>query len=127
MQERMKEIRRALKCTQAEFAARLGVTRDVVASWENGRVEPPEAVIRLICREYAIHYDWLKNGREPMNVPADALIMDKLERIMSGDNDFLKTVFRELADLPAQGWELIGALVDRLYAANHSKEGEETR
>jgi transcriptional regulator with XRE-family HTH domain len=123
----MKTIRRAMKWTQAEFASRLGVTRDVVASWENGRVEPPEAVIRLICHEYAIHYEWLKNGREPMTVPVDALMMDKLERIMSGDNDFLKAVFRELADLPTEGWELIGALVNRLYAANHPKEANETR
>ncbi|MCE5342814.1 MAG: helix-turn-helix domain-containing protein [Eubacteriales bacterium] len=122
MYERIKKIRHTMKWTQAEFASRLGVTRDVVASWENGRVEPPEAVVRLICREYAIHYDWLKNGREPMNVPADALIMDKLERIMSGENAFLKAVLREMAEMPAEGWELIGTLVDKLYAANHPRE-----
>ena len=66
VKERIRKFRRQMKWTQADFATRMGVTRDVVASWENGRVEPPEAVIRLICREYDISYDWLKNGRETM-------------------------------------------------------------
>lgn len=117
MKERIKKIRKQMEWTQAEFAARVGVTRDVVASWENGRVEPPEAVIRLICREYAINYDWLKNGRAPMNVPQDMLTMDKLTRIMNGDNAFLKAVFRELADLPTEAWERIATFVNHLSAA----------
>jgi len=121
MKERIKKLRRQMKWTQTNFAARVGVTRDVVASWESGRVEPPEAVIRLICREYAVNYDWLKNGREPMCVPAVRQTVDRLERIMNGDNVFLKTVFRELSELPEEAWEEIGAFVDRLYAANHAE------
>jgi len=119
LKERIKKIRQQLKWTQTDFAAHIGVTRDVVASWENGRVEPPEAVVRLICREYAINYDWLKNGREPMNVPVDRQTADKLEQIMNGDNEFLKAVFRGLGDLPDEAWEEIGSFVDRLYEAHH--------
>ncbi len=119
MKERIKKIRKQRKWTQTDFAARVGVTRDVVASWETGRVEPPEAVIRLICREYAINYDWLKNGREPMNVPVDRQTVDKLEQIMNGDNEFLKTALRGLSELPEEAWEAIGVFVDRLYAAHH--------
>jgi len=114
MNERIKTFRRQMKWTQAEFAQCIGVTRNVVASWENGRVEPPEAVIRLICREYAISYDWLKNGREPMNIPEDMLTLDKLERAMTGENEFVKSVFRELADLPPDAWAMLEAFVDRL-------------
>lgn len=124
MKERIKQIRAQMKWTQTAFARRVGVTRDVVASWEGGRVEPPEAVIRLICREYAINYDWLKNGRAPMNVPQDVLTMDKLTSIMNGDNAFLKAVFRELADLPTEAWERIAAFVDRLYVAGELTPGD---
>lgn len=106
-----------MKLTQAAFAAHVGVTRDVVASWENGRVEPPEAVVRLLCREQGISYLWFKAGQEPMALPADALLVDKLERIMAGDNEFMKTALRELIDLPTEAWEQLGAFVDRLYAA----------
>lgn len=116
MNERMKLVRKHMRMTQSDFAARIGVTRDVVASWENGRVETPEAVVRLLCREQGISYDWLRNGLEPMFVPADALLADKLECIMAGDNTFVKAALRELIDLPTEAWEQIGAFVDRLYA-----------
>ena len=110
-----------MKLTQTAFAARIGVTRDVVASWESGRVEPPEAVVRLLCRDLAISYDWLRYGQEPRDVPENVMVLDKLERIMSGDNAFVKTVFLELADLPAEAWERIGTMVDRLYEASHPR------
>ncbi|HNX61899.1 MAG TPA: helix-turn-helix transcriptional regulator [Candidatus Limiplasma sp.] len=122
MKERIRKFRRQMKWTQADFATRMGVTRDVVASWENGRVEPPEAVIRLICREYDISYDWLKNGREPMVVPRDSLTLDKVDRILNGENALMKAVFREMADLPPEGWEILSRFVDRLYESNHAHD-----
>ncbi len=115
MKERIKQVRKHLKLTQMAFATRVGVTRDVVASWENGRVEPPEAVVRLICREQGVSYEWLRDGREPMFVPADAMLTDKLECIMAGDNAFVKSALRELINLPTEAWEQIGVFVDRLY------------
>jgi transcriptional regulator with XRE-family HTH domain len=121
LNERIKLVRKHMKLTQTGFAGRIGVTRDVVASWENGRVEPPEAVIRLICREQGISYDWLRFGAEPMFVPADALLADKLECIMAGDNAFVKSALRELIDLPTEAWEQIGAFVDRLYELRRSR------
>lgn len=117
MKERIKLLRKQLKLTQAAFAQRVGVTRDVVASWENGRVEPPQAVIMLVCRDLGVSYDWLQNGLEPMTVPVNTQLVDTLERIMEGDNEFVKGVLRELINLPTEAWERIGALVDRLYAA----------
>ena len=106
-----------MKLTQSAFAARVGVTRDVIASWENGRVEPPEAVIRLLCREQGVSYAWLKHGQEPMSVPVETVLVDKLERIMSGDNEFVKVALRELINMPTEAWEHIGTFVDRLYQA----------
>ena len=122
LKERIKQVRRQSHLTQADFAARLGATRDIVASWENGRVEPPEAAVRLICREFNVSYAWLKNGQEPMNVPDEALVINQMERIMSGDNEFVKSVFRELTSLPAEAWEEIGAFIKRLGAANPKED-----
>ena len=117
MKERIKQVRRQMKLTQTAFATRVGVTRDVIASWENGRVEPPEAVIRLLCREQGVSYAWLKHGKEPMNVPVETVLVDKLEHIMAGDNEFVKRALSELINLPTEAWEQIGQFVDRLYSA----------
>lgn len=121
MKERIRQIRSHASQTQAEFAASVGVTRDIVASWENGRVEPPEAVVRLICRDFSVNYAWLKGGQEPMNVPVEALVLSKVERIMKGDNEFVKAVFRELTNLPTEAWEEIAAFMSRV-ATTSEKE-----
>lgn len=117
MKERIKQVRSQASLTQADFAASVGVTRDIVASWENGRVEPPEAVIRLICREFSVSYAWLKSGQEPMSIPVEALVLSKVERIMNGDNEFVKAVFRELTNLPTEAWEEIAAFMSRVGTA----------
>ncbi|HPS82179.1 MAG TPA: helix-turn-helix transcriptional regulator [Candidatus Limiplasma sp.] len=114
----MKQVRRQAHLTQSDFASRFGVTRDIVASWENGRVDPPEAVVRLICREFDVSYPWLKNGEMPMSVPDEAVALNQMDRIMNGDNEFMKSVFRELANLPADAWKEINAFVDRLNATD---------
>ena len=54
-----------------------------------------------------------------MCVPADALTMNKLERMMNGNNEFVKTFLREMADLPTEAWEQIAVLVNHLHAAGH--------
>ena len=118
LKERMKQVRRQAHLTQSDFASRFGVTRDIVASWENGRVDPPEAVVRLICREFDVSYPWLKNGEMPMSVPDEAVALNQMDRIMNGDNEFMKSVFRELANLPADAWKEINAFVDRLNATD---------
>jgi len=55
---RIKSIRAKLRCTQAELAEKLCVTRDAVASWEIGRSRPsgPAQVLLL-------QLDSLSHGR----------------------------------------------------------------
>ncbi len=62
MQERIKELRKALKLTQAKFAERLGVKPNTISQYESGRNEPIDAVISLICREFGVNENWLRNG-----------------------------------------------------------------
>lgn len=49
---RIKEVRTSHKLSQPKFAEQLGVTRDVIANIETGRVEPKEPLLMLICRIY---------------------------------------------------------------------------
>ena len=60
--ERLKRVRKTNCLTQTEFAARLGVGRDAVASYELGRVTPNGAFIRLVCYEFGVDRTWLENG-----------------------------------------------------------------
>lgn len=66
MNERIKKLRKTLDLTQREFGERIGVKGNTIAQYELGRNEPIDAVISLICREYGVSEEWLKNGSGEM-------------------------------------------------------------
>lgn len=66
MKDRIKELRKVLGLTQQKFADRLGLKRQTIAAYEIGNIEPSESTLLLICKEFAINYDWLRNGTPPM-------------------------------------------------------------
>ena len=114
MQERLKTIRNSMNLTQRQFAALIGVSRDVVASWEIGRVQPTEAVLRLICKECSVHYAWLKSGEGDMAQIRDTADIEKLTQIMEGDNVFMKAFLRSLVEMPKEAWEWMESFVTSL-------------
>lgn len=78
---RIKSIRSALGLNQDDFGARLGVTNAAISSIESGRRNITEQMIKSICREYDVNYDWLKYGEGEMfeNLPetiVDELVLD---------------------------------------------------
>lgn len=66
MKERIKKIRRELDLTQQEFADRLGIKRGTISNYELGRNDPVDSVISLICREFNVSEEWLRDGTGDM-------------------------------------------------------------
>lgn len=64
--ERIKILRRTLNLTQTEFASRIGSVQNTVTGYESGRRNPSAPVVSLICREFNVNENWLRNGTEPM-------------------------------------------------------------
>lgn len=62
MNERIKEIRKALGLSQDEFGRRLGVTRGAVTNIELNKVAPKPLFVDLICREFGVNELWLREG-----------------------------------------------------------------
>ncbi len=62
MNERLKKLRKTLDLTQQDFANRIGVKRNTVATYEMGRSSPSDSAVSLICREFNVNEDWLRNG-----------------------------------------------------------------
>lgn len=69
MNERIRKLRRELDLTQQEFADRIGIKRGTIANYEIGRNEPVDAVVSLICREFNVNEEWLRNGTGEMFLP----------------------------------------------------------
>lgn len=66
MNERIKELRNVLKLTQQGFADKVGTSRSNIACYETGKNTPSDAVISLICKEFCVNEDWLRNGTGEM-------------------------------------------------------------
>lgn len=66
MTERIKAIRRAVGCTQQEFAERLGLKRNTIATYEIGKAVPSDRTISDICREFRVSEVWLRTGEGEM-------------------------------------------------------------
>lgn len=62
LNERIKKIRKDADMTQEEFACKLGVKRNTVATYEMGRSDPSNAALSLICREFSVNEQWLRTG-----------------------------------------------------------------
>ena len=80
LNDRIKELRNALQLTQTEFAEKIGLSRNAIASYEGGVRTPNDAIIKLICRTYNVDYFWLTEGKNEMFSRFPDAVTEKLAR-----------------------------------------------
>ena len=110
MQERIKELRKALGLTQQKFADAIGVRQNTVAQYEMGRNPPTDTVINLICREFNVNAEWLKNGTEPMFLPKsrNEELLDYATKVAEGNpNSIQAQILTVMARLTDEQWEVL--------------------
>jgi len=94
MKERIKEVRKKLDLTQQEFADRIGIKRNTIANYETGRNDPVNSVISLICREFSVSEEWLRNGTGEMFMPVQDEFAAYVEDLLSDDDNPLYDIIR---------------------------------
>ena len=114
LKERVKAVRKSQpKMTQAQFGSMLGATREMITSYEIGKVTPSDAFIKLICATYGISYSWLKDGIGAMYREPDS--DDELvDNIMFGDNEFAKDIMKRFARLSDDHWVMLREVIEAL-------------
>ena len=73
MNERIKELRKALGLTLEEFGAKIGMGKSSVSKIEKGLNGTTDQTIRSICREFKVSEDWLRTGEGDMFDPGAAV------------------------------------------------------
>ena len=89
---RIAALRREAGLSQAELAARLGVSASAMGMYEQGRREPAAELLVALARELKVSTDFLLTGRAAAPAEAGALASMILSRITTAD--------RRLADRP---------------------------
>ncbi len=118
MKDRIKKIRKELDLTQQEFADRIGIKRGGVANYEIGRNEPADSVISLICREFNVNEQWLRDGTGEMFIEQtrDEQIASFVGSIQaSADDSFKKRFISMLSALDESEWEVLEKMTLMLH------------
>ena len=125
MDERIKELRKALGLTQQEFSERIGVKRNTVAQYEMGRNPPNDTVITLICREFNVSEEWLRTGQGEMFQPKsrNEELFEFAARVAESDPGSIQAqLLTVMARLTDEQWEVL-AQVAREFVEEAKKAG----
>ena len=114
---RIKDLRKALKLNQSEFASRIGSVQNTITGYETGRREPSNQVITLICREFGVSETWLRTGEGEMFTPVnrDKEIEAFIDSVLKSESDdFRRRMIAVLSKLDTAEWELLEKMALKL-------------
>ncbi|WP_278883331.1 helix-turn-helix domain-containing protein [[Ruminococcus] lactaris] len=97
--ERIREVRSALGLTLEKFGDRLGVTKVAISNIEKGNRNLTEQMTKAICREFNVDYIWLTTGDGEMFIDSDDDFIERIDRIMAGEDDVRKNLFKFMLEL----------------------------
>ena len=123
MNERIKELRKAMGKSQEEFGKILGITKSGVSDIESGRRNVTEQHTIMLKREN-INEEWLRNGNGEMFMPEtkDEQISHMLSDVLKcEDSDFKKRLIIALSKLDDAGWEALEKFIDSIAIQNQEE------
>ena len=97
--ERIREVRKALGLTLEKFGEKIGMKKNSVSQLENGKNSVTEQVVQAICREYNVDYMWLTTGDGEMFIDTDDDFIERIDRIMAGEDEARKSLFKFMLEL----------------------------
>lgn len=120
--ERIKTIRQSLNLTLEKFGQQLGVTKVAVYNIEKANRNVTEQMRKAICREFNVNYNWLVSGEGDMFNQTDETISDSIDRIMAGENEFHKNLFKTLATLDEKELLSLEKIIDKYLAISNETD-----
>lgn len=120
--ERIREVRKSLGLTLEKFGEKIGLKKNSLSQLENGKNSVTEQVVKSICREYSVDYIWLTTGKGEMFIESDDDIMESIDRIMMGENEFHKNLFKLFAKLDDSELIALEHIVDKIIELKKEKD-----
>ena len=120
--ERVREIRKSLGLTLEKFGEKLGVGKTAISKIEHEQCSLTDANIKLICREFGVNYIWLTTGEGEMFVDSDDDFIEKINRIMIGENDARKSMIKTLVNASDDDIQVLCRLIDSYNSLSGNDE-----
>ena len=78
MNERVKELRKALHLSQSQFGKKLCVTGPAISRIEKGDRAVTDQMAKAICNEFRVNQEWLIHGAGEMFQEFPTTLLDQL-------------------------------------------------
>lgn len=111
--ERIKKVRKSLGLTLEKFGERIGLKKSAVSLIENEKNSVTDANVKAICREFGVDYIWLTTGDGEMFVDTDDDFIERIDRIMAGEDDARKNLFKFMLELSDEDIEALDRLMKK--------------
>lgn len=124
---RIKEIRKGAGLTLEKFGAKIGITAASLSTIENGKSNPSVQTVLMICREFNVNEDWLRDGKgEPfMQLSREETIAEYVGRINGGHiTDIEESIVKFMSETPVDEWESLASAL-RMFAETIKKPDTE--
>lgn len=116
MQDRIKQVRQSEGLTQAEFAEKIGLSRNYIAMIEIGQREPSDRTIKDICRIFGVNEIWLRTGAgEPFTPLSRSEELAAIFERMEVGADAKSRLIRAMARMPDEAFPPFVKFVEQLY------------
>lgn len=117
MNERIIELRKSLKKSQAKFAEEIGLSVTFINLVENGNRNLSDRTISDICRIYNVNEEWLRTGNGEMKQPRseNQIIAEFVNEVMeSKPDDFRKRLINALSQLDEDEWKVLEEIAKKM-------------
>ena len=126
MNERIKELRKALGLTLEKFGERLGVSRAALSNIENGNRSVTDQMFKSVCREFSINEEWLRTGEGNMFlIPDDedaALVSEVLENPDVKFYQMMLNMVRTYKQLSPESKKVVEDFIDQLLENSKNRK-----
>lgn len=120
--ERIREVRNSLGLTLEKFGDRLGVTKVAISNIEKGNRNLTEQMTKAICREFNVDYMWLTTGDGEMFIDNDDDFIERIDRIMAGEDEARKNLFKFMLELSDDDIAALDRLMKKAIKFTQDKE-----
>ena len=110
MNERITILRKELGLTMDSFGQKIGVGKATISQIESGKISLTDRNVSLICKEFHVNEDWLRNGNGEMfiRLSRDEEIASFIGSVQfEADDSFKKRFISMLSALDTEDWKVL--------------------
>lgn len=110
MNERIRQLRAALKLSQTEFGAKINLSQNYIWMIEKGERTPSDRTIADICREFNVSLAWLETGEGEMYVQRsenERMALMFADVLSEADESTRKRCIAAAMEMPPEFWDNI--------------------